>query len=191
MTTYTFEKTALTLPPIQRLFEWKTPKDQKFLPRLGRYGLEFGREAILGSPVSLYKRISKLKNIQGSLPKALGTHLMSYYWRKPKDPYDLLSTGLQLASPALDVYRAAQTQDPAERRGDIASALTGIAAAPFTGRLGLLSAPLQGTLQHAARRLVNPAVTPKPFVPAYDPAEHARLMLRGRLADITPEDKST
>ena len=71
----------------------------------------------------------------------------------------------------LDVYHAATTEDPNVRKGDIASAATGLALAPFTSRLGILGAKVHPWLQQKARNLVQKDAPP--YAPAYRPAPQA------------------
>jgi hypothetical protein len=107
----------------------------------------------------------------------LADYVKSFYWQTPETKGQWALQALSLAPTVQDLYHAATTEDPNIRKGDVASAVTGIMAAPFTSRLGLVGSPLQTWLQNKARTLVQKD-TP-PYTPHYDPIQHGRLAIRG------------
>lgn len=196
MATYGLEKTAWAKDGLKRLFTWKTVAGPKpgFLNHIGYAGrgvAEFGREAVFGSPVNMKAQIMRHARREGSLLKGLGHYVKDFYWQRPTD---LPSAGMQafsLGMPALDLYHAATNDDPDQRKGDLVSSITGLVAAPFTSRLGLLGAQLQEGAQQKARGLVQKDAPP--YTPAYNPVTHGKLVLRGARsqADLPFSDLST
>lgn len=183
---------------VKRLFTWKEPGAYApgiggFAKGLGKEVLEYGREAVFGSPVNAARQFQAFKDqAGGSNLKALGHYIKNFYvpsrnnngyqlgsgkdpslWARINGP---AMQGLRLLGPTLDLYNASQTEDPNVRRGDYASALTGIAIAPFTASLGMAGAVLHPFLQQQARKLVQKS--PEEYVPHYDVKEHAKLLTR-------------
>lgn len=130
----------------------------------GKHVAEFGREAVFGSPITVAKQLADRYKQTGSVARAMGGHAKDFYL-SPGSPTWLKA--LSLGMPAMELGNIALRGDPETRKGDIAHAISGMAAAPFTARLGLLGIPVQGAVQGAARYLGSkfdpkPAPTPTP-----------------------------
>jgi len=127
----------------------------------GKHVAEFGREAVFGSPLTVRKQLADRYKRTGSILRTLGGHAKGFYYDPKVHP---LIRGLSMGLPALELGNVLYHGDPATRKGDVAHALSGIAAAPFTARLGLLGIPLQGAAQ-AAARYAGSKLDPKPLPP--------------------------
>lgn len=114
----------------------------------GKHVAEFGREAVFGSPITVAKQLQDRYKQTGSVARAAGQHIKDFYLA-PGSPTWLKA--LSVGVPALELGNVALRGNPETRTGDIAHAVAGIAASPFTARLGLLGIPLQGAVQGAAR----------------------------------------
>lgn len=114
----------------------------------GKHVAEFGREAVFGSPLTVAKQLQDRYKQTGSVARTIGAHTKDFYL-SPGSPTWLKA--LSLGMPALELGNIALRGDPETRKGDIAHAVAGMAAAPFTARLGLLGIPIQGAVQGAAR----------------------------------------
>lgn len=171
---------------LRRLFTANTAPDASILK-------ELPRELIFGSPLTLARRHNvmarRIAGPEGPITakhhlQALGKGFKNYYWAPPTMGSGLLGKGLHYGTQALglglsglDLYNAAKTDDPNVRRGDIASAVAGLATAPLTSRLGIPGAILSNAVRTGARKLVQKD-TPR-YTPAYDPEEHLLLALKG------------
>lgn len=151
---------------------------------VGKHVGEFGREAVFGSPITLKKQLADRYRQTGSVAKTVGGHAKDFYL-SPQSP--LWLRALSLGLPALDLGNTALNGDPATRHGDIAHAVTGLAVAPFSARLGLLGVPLQGAAQEAGRRLgakFDPK-TPPPPTPSWETLQAALPRHLGNVAKAT------
>ncbi len=117
---------------------------------LGKNVAEFGREAVFGSPLTVGKQLQDRYRQTGSVAKTIGQHAKEFYL-SPGAPTWMKA--LSLGMPALELGNIAMNGDPNERVGDVAHALTGLAAAPFTARLGLPGMAIQGLAQGAGRSI--------------------------------------
>jgi len=144
---------------------------------LGKHVAEAGREAIFGSPITVGKQLQDRYAQTGSLAKTLGSHIKDHYWSPTASPW---MKALSIGMPALELGNIALNGKPEARGGDLGHALTGLAAAPFTSRLGLPGMALQRLVQGAGRRVgskfdqmraarVPQAPVPHQFSP-YNPA---------------------
>lgn len=140
----------------------------------GRHVGEFGREFIFGSPVTLAEKLRERQQNTGSWAKALGGHAKDFYLN-PKDHWGWRA--LNVGLPALELGNVALRGDPDTRKGDMAHALSGIAAAPFTSRLGIPGMVAQSAIQSGAQNLAGrfdrkaPQAAP-PKVPYPAPLDH-------------------
>lgn len=157
-----------------RLFSWRDPRGEGLKAIPGFVG-EMTRDYIFGSPISELKRFRKLRSFYGgSTLKTIPRYWAASMFRKPlswgKKWYPTSARGvfegglqfLPLAFTGHELYNAATTEDPEARKGNIAAALAGVAAAPVTMNLGLAGAALHPMLQNAARNLVQKKVAPAP-----------------------------
>jgi len=124
----------------------------------GKHVAEFGREAVFGSPITVAQQLRDRYKQTGSVARTMGGHAKDFYL-SPGSPTWLKA--LSVGMPALELGNVALRGDPETRKGDIAHAVAGMAAAPFTARLGLLGIPLQGAVQGAAR-YVGSKFDPRP-----------------------------
>lgn len=154
----------------------------------GKHVGEFGREMILGSPVTEYQKMKARYQQTGSMAKALGGHAKDFYIT----PESKFWTAVNVGMPALDLANTALRGDPDTRKGDIAHGVAGIATAPFTSRLGVPGMLLQNAVQSGARSLGSrfdkrpPSSTPPPVVPYPAPLDHP-LITGAREVARTPE----
>lgn len=115
---------------------------------LGKHVVEAGREAIFGSPITVGKQLQDRYAQTGSVAKAMGAHIKDHYWSPTASPW---MKALAVGMPALELGNIALNGKPEQRGGDLAHALTGLAAAPFTSRLGLPGMALQRLVQSGGR----------------------------------------
>lgn len=115
---------------------------------LGKHVVEAGREAIFGSPITVGKQLQDRYAQTGSVAKAMGAHIKDHYWSPTASPW---MKALSIGMPALELGNIALNGKPEQRAGDLAHALTGLAAAPFTSRLGLPGMALQRLAQGGGR----------------------------------------
>lgn len=147
----------------------------------GRHVGEFGREFIFGSPVTLAEKLRERQQNTGSWAKALGGHAKDFYLPRKQDgeirALRVGLTALNVGLPALELGNVALRGDPDTRKGDMAHALSGIAAAPVTSRLGIPGMVAQSAIQSGARNLAGrfdrkaPQAAP-PKVPYPAPLDH-------------------
>lgn len=181
-------KATGVMPYIKRLF---TSKDLGHTPpgflggleSTGRTLGEFGREYIFGSPITAWEQFKKLRQAKGSNLGAAGEMYKNFYWTKPTGVGDYLFNAMSIGFPALDLYSAATTEDPEQRKGNLAAAITGLATAPVTSRFGLAGSAAQGLLGRGARSLVQKNVEPQPV---YTPEQHLRATLLSGRANAQP-----
>ena len=174
-----------------RLFTWHdpAPRSPGFLNALkwgGSHVAEMGRESIFGSPISLGKQLQGYADTGSGVLGSGGRLFKDFYLPKTRSKLEKVILGLSLAGAAGDVYSASQTEDPDERRGEIAKAITGLAAAPITSRLGLAGVLANSALKSGVGKLVRK--NPTPYTVTYDPIEHAKLTLRGSKAERSIPD---
>lgn len=118
----------------------------------GKHVGEFGREFVFGSPVTLAEKLKERHQNTGSWAKALGGHAKDFYVN-PKD--HIAFRALNVGLPALELGNVALRGDPDTRKGDLAHAVSGIAAAPFTSRLGIPGMMAQSAIQSGAQSLAS------------------------------------
>lgn len=116
--------------------------------RFGHHIVESGREAVFGSPITVGKQLQDRYAQTGSLAKTLGHHVKDHYWSGHAPAW---AKALAIGMPALELGNIALNGKPEQRGGDLAHALTGLAAAPFTSRLGLPGMALQRLVQGGGR----------------------------------------
>lgn len=135
---------------------------------IGKHVAEFGREAIFGSPITVGKQLASRYKRTGSAARTAAGHIKDFYL-SPGSPgwVKALSMGL----PALELGDVALRGDATTRRGDIAHALSGVVAAPFTARLGLAGIPIQNVLQGAAQHFGSKFDPPAPPGPTSEHVE--------------------
>jgi len=167
------------------------------LKAFGKHVGEFGREMVAGSPITLAKQL-KDHHIEagggvGGAVRAGGKYVKDFYM-SPKSP--MWMKALSLGVPAMELGGIALKGDPATRKGDLAHAISGLVASPFTARLGLPGMALQGAVQSGARALASKFDHKKqPYDPNYAQlGPHARNVVRATggplnaLNDIVPPD---
>lgn len=116
----------------------------------GKHVGEFGREAILGSPITEYQKIKARMAKPGvGLGRALAGHAKDFYIT----PESKFWTAVNVGMPAFDLANTALRGDPDTRKGDIARGVAGIAASPFTARLGIPGMIAQHYVQSGAQSL--------------------------------------
>lgn len=162
--------------------------------QMGLFAGEVGRDFIFGSPVNVAQELSK-KGLgkfmrdafiqkPGVDPKTLGAYLWADKvpnWRRPLHHvwnYHPISHAISLGLPAMSVYDAMKNPDPRMRNADVASAATGIALTPFTGRLGLAGNFLQGAAMRGVHGLVAPRQDPTPNPVRFRPATQLAQSVR-------------
>lgn len=116
----------------------------------GKHVAEFGRDMVFGSPVTLAEQLKKQYAQTGSVGRTLGKQIKEHYLT-PSSPTWLKA--ISVGMPALELGNIALRGDSQNTGRDLASAVTGLAVAPFTHRLGLPGTVLQGALQNAAGRV--------------------------------------
>jgi len=116
----------------------------------GKHVGEFGREMILGSPITEYQKMKARMAKPGvGLGRALAGHAKDFYIT----PDSKFFTALNVGMPAFDLGNTLLRGDPDTRKGDIAHGVAGIAAAPFTSRLGIPGMMIQQAVQSGAQSL--------------------------------------
>jgi hypothetical protein len=158
------------------------------LETAGRFAGEMGREYVFGSPVTAWEQFNKIRAANAAAGKpgnlrAGAEMFKNFYWSKPQTKMDYLFNAMSVGFPALDLYSAATTEDPEERKGNIAAALTGLATAPITSRFGLAGGYGQHFLTGRARSLFQKNVEPQPV---YKPETNLRATLMGARANALP-----
>lgn len=208
---YGLEKHAMAVMPQglgalvgNALFRQHNPEKWRHVP------LEFLREGVFGSPLTLYDSVKKLHQESESLPKALWQHARNFYWHPPPEegskalslsPLDKPPAGggnalnaLNLALSGYDLYSAV-AHGKENRFGDLAAGVTGLALNPFTGHLGLAGMPIHAYLQNAARSVGHrfDPETPdlaRPYAQPLAPGPHVRRVLRSMNMPIPQTDSA-
>ena len=185
---------------LRRLFTAKTGPGVSLIK-------ELPREVVFGSPLTLARQHNILTRYLAGpgAPitakhhlQAIGKGFKNFYWSPNigantpgAKAWHYSTQALNLGLSGLDLYNAAKTDDPNVRRGDIASAVAGLATAPIASRLGIPGAILSDAIRTGARKLVQKD-TPR-YTPEYDPQEHLLLALKGLRAydDVNTLPSST
>jgi hypothetical protein len=186
-------KATGVMPYVKRLFtsgdiSHTQPGFLGGLESTGRFVGEMGREHIFGSPLTAWEQFKNIRAANAAAGKpgnlrAGAEMFKNFYWSKPQSKMDYLFNAMSVGFPALDLYSAYTTEDPEQRKGNIAAALTGLATAPITSRFGLAGAATQGLLGRGARSLFQKNVEPQPV---YKPEAHLRASLMGARANALP-----
>ena len=176
-------KYGFELPTARRMFSWRTPERTRegvmgTLGLAGKWGGEMLRQHVLGDPYTMYRELRNTIHRSGNVPAGLVNHARQYYYRKPTNAMQWLSNGVSLYGIGNSLTSAALTQDPEQRKGDLAVAATQIATAPFTSRLGLLGTAVQPLLNRKVRQLFQRNPEASHPIP-YNPFDHAKATLRG------------
>lgn len=167
------------------------------LKAFGKHVGEFGREFVVGSPLTMAQQLKEHHTAAGGgvggAMRAGGKYVKDFYM-SPKSPTWMKA--LSLGVPAMELGGIALHGNPKTRKGDLAHAISGLVASPFTARLGLPGMALQGAVQSGARALASKFDhKPQPYEPDYAQlGPHARNVVRATggplnaLNDIVPPD---
>lgn len=129
---------------------------------------EFGREAILGSPLAVDRQL------RAPTASGVGKNYLrmarNFYMPQGRSAAETaLGLGMGLAMPAMSIYSAVNG-DPSRRGENIGAALGGIASAPITTRLGVPGMLLQHPVQQLG------AWVGSKFDPKHEPPKTAGLV---------------
>lgn len=129
---------------------------------------EFGREAILGSPLAVDRQL-RAPTASGVGKNYLRMARNFYMPQGRSSAETALGLGMGLAMPAMSIY-SAMNGDPSRRGENIGAALGGIASAPITTRLGVPGMLLQHPVQQLG------AWVGSKFDPKHEPPKTAGLV---------------
>ena len=119
------------------------------LVTFGKHIGEMGRDAYLGSPITMAQKIQRHYRDTGSAPRAVGRYVKNWYL-DPNTP--LWIRALSIGVPLYGLGSTLAADSPEKRPGDLAGGILGLAAAPLTSRLGDAGLSLQAGVQNAGRR---------------------------------------
>lgn len=129
---------------------WRTTKG------MGRGVGEIARELTFGSPFEAWKEFKNHRQQTGSIPRAMARQ-MGHFYVQPNS--NLLNLGLTLGMPATELYQA--VNGPEEHRKErMGGLIAGLAASPFTARLGIPGSFLQQPIQQLGHRIGRHFDTP-------------------------------
>lgn len=154
----------------------------------GKHVGEFGREMILGSPITEYQKVKARMAKPGvGVGRALAGHAKDFYIT----PESKFWTAVNVGMPAFDLANTALRGDPDTRKGDIARGVAGIAASPFTARLGVPGMIAQQAIQSGARSIGSRFDKGKPLpapavVPYPAPLDHPLITGAREVAKTPP-----